>query len=182
MQTVHERCGPVVDLGYGSNRMVLVFGAEANEHVISKAADCFEWGEAMQALVAVDGPTALVVSDGDDHKRRRRLVQPAFSIKRVDAHLGLVLTEVDRAPGAWQPGAQLDAGRSLREAVRRIVVRALFGEQLGAAADRFGELLDPGLRYLQKMPQQRFEHDLKINPYARVQRNNQAADQLVLAE
>ncbi len=111
MQELHARYGPVVDFGYRSNRMVLVFGAEANEHVISKAADCFEWGEAMQALVAVDGPTALVVSDGDDHKRRRRLVQPAFSIKRIDAHLGLVVTEVDRALAAWQPGASARRGR-----------------------------------------------------------------------
>ena len=182
MQALHARYGPVVDFGYRSNRMVLVFGAEANEHVISKAADCFEWGEAMQALVAVDGPTALVVSDGDDHKRRRRLVQPAFSIKRIDAHLGLVVTEVDRALATWRSGASLDAAASLREAVRRIVVRALFGEELGAEADRFGELLEPGLQYVQKMPQQRFEHDLRINRYARVQRSNRAADELVLAE
>ena len=150
--------------------------------MLSTAAHTFEWGEAMQALVAVDGPTALVVSDGDDHRRRRRLVQPAFSIKRVDAHLGLVVTEVDRALAAWQPGAQLDASASLRDAVRRIVVRALFGEQLGADADRFGALLEPGLRYVQRMPQRRFEHDLRVNPYARVQRSNRAADELVLAE
>ena len=109
-------------------------------------------------------------------------MQPAFSIKRVDAHLGLVVTEVDRALAAWQPGAQLDASASLRDAVRRIVVRALFGEQLGADADRFGALLEPGLRYVQRMPQGRFEHDLRVNPYARVQRSNRAADELVLAE
>src|SRR5688500_17496447 len=168
--TLRERYGPVVDFEYGSNRAVLVTGVEANEHVLSKAADCFEWGEAMQALVAVDGPTALVVSDGEDHRRRRRLVQPAFSIKRVDAHLGLVVTQVDRALEAWKEGVHLDASASLRDAIRRIVVRALFGEELGAEADRFGELLEPGLRYVQKMPQQRFEHDLRINPYARVRR------------
>jgi cytochrome P450 len=182
LQKLHRRYGPVVDFGYGSGRMILVFGAAANEHVLSTAADAFEWGEAMQALVAVDGPTALVVSDGDDHRRRRRLVQPAFSIKRVDAHLGLVVTEVDRALAAWQPGAQLDAGASLRVAVRRIVVRALFGEQLGADADRFGSLLEPGLRYVQRMPQVRLERDLRVNAYARVQRSNRAADELVLSE
>ncbi len=182
MQELQRRHGPVVDAGYGSGRMILVFGAEANEHVLSTAAHTFEWGEAMQALVAVDGPTALVVSDGEDHRRRRRLVQPAFSIKRVDAHLGLVVSEVDRALAAWRPGVQLDASASLRDAVRRIVVRALFGEQLGAEADQFGALLEPGLRYVQRMPQVRFEHDLRINPYARVQRSNRAADELVLAE
>ena len=182
LQELHRRHGTVVDFGYGSGRMVLLFGAEANEHVLSTAADAFEWGEAMQALVAVDGPTALVVSDGDDHRRRRRLVQPAFSIKRVDAHLGLVVAEVDRALAAWQPGVRLDATTSLRDAVRRIVVRALFGEQLGTEADRFGALLEPGLHYVQRMPQLRVERDLRVNPYARVQRSNRAADDLVLAE
>lgn len=182
MQEVHRRHGPVVDLGAGSSRMILVFGPEANEHVLSKEADSFEWGEAMQALVAVDGPTALVVSDGDDHRRRRRLVQPAFSIKRVDAHLALVIAEVDRALRDWHPGPRFDAVPSLRTAVRRIVVRALFGEELGAEADRFGEHLEPGLRYVQRMPQVRFEHDLKVNSYARVQRSNRQADELVLTE
>lgn len=182
MQEVHWRHGPVVDLGAGRGRVILVFGAEANEHVLSKEADSFEWGEAMAALVAVDGPTALVVSDGDDHRRRRRLVQPAFSIKRIDAHIGLVTAEVDRALDAWRPGSPFDAVPSLRTAVRRIVVRALFGEELGAVADRFGELLEPGLRYVQRLPQMRFEHDLRVNPYARVQRSNRQADELVLAE
>src|SRR3546814_7727873 len=32
------------------------------------------------------------------------------------------------------------------------------------------------------MPQLRFEHDLKVNAYARVQRSNRAADELVVAE
>ena len=182
MQEVHRRFGPVADIGYGSSRMLLVLGAEANEHVLSKAAHCFEWGEAMQALVAVDGPTALVVSDGDDHRRRRRLVQPAFAVKRVDAHLDLVVAEVDRALGEWRSGATFDAVPSLRAAIRRVVVRALFGEGLGEEADRFGELLDPGLRYVQRMPQLRLERDLRINAYARVQRNNGEADALVLAE
>lgn len=182
MEDAHQRFGPVVDLGYGSSRMILLFGPEANEHVLSTSAHAFEWGEAMQALVAVDGPTALIVSDGDDHRRRRRLVQPAFSIKRVDAHLALVTAEVDRALAPWEPGPAFDAAASLREAVRRIVVRALFGEHLGSEADRFGALLDPGLRYVQRMPQVRVERDLKVNPYARVQRSNRAADALVRAE
>src|SRR3546814_9390675 len=32
------------------------------------------------------------------------------------------------------------------------------------------------------MPQLRFEHDLKVNAYARVERSNRAADELVVAE
>ena len=179
---LYRRHGPVVDFGYGSGRMILVFGAEANEHVLSTAADAFEWGEAMQALVAVDGPTALVVSDGEDHRRRRRLVQPAFRSSGSTPTSAWSSTRSTARSATWQPGANIDASASLRDAVRRIVVRALFGEELGSEADRFGDLLEPGLRYIQRMPQGRFEHDLRVNPYARVQRSNRAADELVLAE
>lgn len=77
MEEAHRRFGPVVDLGYGSARMILLFGVEANEHVLAKAAHTFEWGEAMQALVAVDGPTALVVSDSDDHRQSGQTNLPA---------------------------------------------------------------------------------------------------------
>src|SRR3546814_18563522 len=96
MQEVHPRHGPVVEAGYGSGRMILLFGPEANGHVLSTAAHTFEWGEAMQALVAGDGPTALIVSDGDDHRRRRRPVQPAFSDRKRGGQGKRVSVSVDR--------------------------------------------------------------------------------------
>src|SRR3546814_6966144 len=94
MQELHRRHGPVVDVGYGSGRMILLLGPDANEHVLSTAAHTFEWGEAMQALVAVEGPTVLNVSDGNAHRRPPRSVQPACSHKRIDTHLGRVVTNV----------------------------------------------------------------------------------------
>ena len=137
----------------------------------------------MQALVAVDGP------DRPRRVRRRRPQAPA------PARAAGLLDQAGRRPprarrrrgrprarARGSPAPSSTPAASLRDAVRRIVVRALFGEELGAEADRFGELLEPGLRYVQKMPQQRFEHDLQVNPYARVQRSNRAADELVLAE
>ncbi len=52
-----------------------VFGPEANQHVLADGAANFTWREAFGLLEVVDGPTALVLSDGDEHRRRRRLVQ-----------------------------------------------------------------------------------------------------------
>ena len=31
------------------------------------------------------GPTSMLVSDGDDHARRRSLVQPAFALRKLQA-------------------------------------------------------------------------------------------------
>lgn len=182
LQEMHRRFGPVVDVGHGPARAIYLFGADANEHVLSSAAAAFEWGPAMRSLVVVDGPTALVVSDGEDHRRRRRLVQPAFSRRRVDAHLGLIVREVDRVLDTWRPGSRLDAHASLRSGVRRIVLRALFGEHLGDRADEVGERLEPALRYIQRNPLTRLDVSAGVNAYSRSRRGVRATDEIVRAE
>lgn len=183
LERLHERYGPVVDVGYRIPiRLTYVFGPEANEHVLSSGADNFTWREAFELLEVVDGPQALLLSDGADHRRRRRLVQPAFSIKRVDAHLGLVLSELDRVLDGWIPGRELVAHAELRPAIRRIVVRGLFGEHLGELADDIGERLEPALRYVQRTPLRRVDVDLRFNGYGRAVRSRRAVDELIRAE
>ena len=173
---LRRRFGPVVEWASGPFRFVYLFGLEANEHVLASNAANFEWAPAFRLLEVVDGPTALVLSDGADHKRRRRLVQPAFSMKRIDAHLGVILEEVDRALDGWTPGRTLPCLRDLRSAVRRIVLRSLFGDLLGDRADEVGELLEPALRYVQRSPLARFDLDLRRNAYARARRGVRAAE------
>jgi hypothetical protein len=180
LQELHRRYGPVVDVGRGPARYVLLFGAEANEHVLVSNAANFLWGPAMWPLEVIDGETALILSDGADHRRRRRLVQPAFSVKRIDAKVGLVLEELDRTLATWTPGRRLVAHAELRPAVRRIVLRSLFGDGLGDRATEVGELLEPALRYVQRFP--RLDVDLGVNAYARAVRGVRAADAVVAAE
>jgi cytochrome P450 len=174
--------GSVVDAGYGPLRFTYVFGAEANEQVLGANAANFEWAPAFRTLEVVDGPTALVLSDGADHKRRRRLVQPAFSMKRIDAHLGVISEEIDRALDGWVPGRRFQAYDDLRVAVRRIVLRSLFGELLADRADEVGELLGPALAYVQRTPFTRFDRDLRFNAYARAVRGVREADAVIAAE
>jgi cytochrome P450 len=180
---LHRRYGPVVDFGYRFPiRAVCLFGPEANKHLLADNADNFLWAEAFRLLEVVDGPTALVMSDGGEHRRRRRLVQPAFAVKRVDAHLDLIVAELDRTLAGWRPGRRLDAHAELRAAVRRIVVRALFGDQMGAVADEIGDRLEPALRYVQRTPLSRLDVDLRWNGYGRARAAASAVDELILGE
>ena len=118
LDRLHRVYGPVVDFGYRIPiRVVCLFGPEANQHLLADNADNFLWADAFRLLEVVDGPTALVLSDGVEHRRRRRLVQPAFGVKRVDAHLDLVVAELDRTLAGWRPGAT--AGRPRRAASGR---------------------------------------------------------------
>jgi cytochrome P450 len=180
---LYAKFGPVADVGYRVPiRVVYLMGVEANRYILSEHPENFTWNEAFALLEVVDGPTALVLSDGDEHRRRRRLVQPAFAIKRVDVQLDLIVREIDRTLSTWTPGRRLDAMAELRATVRRIVVRALFGEQLGAEADHIGELLEPALRYVARTPMSRIDIELPFLPYSTAVRARRAVDAIVLAE
>lgn len=183
LEHLYETYGPVVDVGYRVPiRLVYLMGVEANRYILSEKPENFTWAEAFSMLEVVDGPTALVLSDGPEHRRRRRLVQPAFALKRVDAHLDLAVREIDRTLDGWVPGRRLDAFGELRATVRRIVVRALFGEHLGDVADHIGEQLEPALRYVSRTPLSRVDVDLPFLPYGRAVRARKAVDAVVLAE
>ena len=127
---LHERYGTVVEFGVRPFRYVVLYGAEANKLILADRVDAFRWRDAFAMLEPVDGPTALVMSDGDVHKRRRRLVQPAFHTKRINSYLDLMVEEVDRCLDGWTSGREFKAYDELRSSVRRVVVRALFGDDL----------------------------------------------------
>jgi cytochrome P450 len=152
-QLLHDRYGPVVHLGFWPAAYTYLFGREANELILSQRPDEFTWREALRALEAIDGPTALVLSDGAEHKRRRRLVQPAFGTRRIDAAVPIVVEEVDAAIDSFPVGGEVDVYAVYRKTVRRIVVRVLFGDGLAGQADALGEALEPAIRFVDRPPQ-----------------------------
>lgn len=182
LEHLHERYGPIALIGGGPQRYVCAFGPEAHQLVMVDRPEAFRWGEAFEPLVAVNGPTALVVSDGDEHRRRRRLVQPAFGVKRIEGYLPIVLDEAGRVIDGWTPGQTTDVIADLRHAVRRIVVRALFGDGLRHRADEIGEHLEVAIAYVNRTPLSRLDKDWPGLPYRRAMRARRAVDDIVYAE
>ena len=148
LTNLHDSYGPIVKLGLGPATVVLVFGPEANEMILSGAPQAFRWRESMKALIPVDGDTTLVVSDGEDHARRRRLVQPGFHKRRIDGYVDLMSAEANQVLDTIASGDVIDAYGLFRMAIRRTVVLALFGEHLRARADEIGDLLQPAFDFI----------------------------------
>jgi cytochrome P450 len=183
MPELYRRYGPVCEIGRpGPFRYVFLFGAEANELLLAGNPSNFVWRDATAPLIPVDGDTALIVSDGDDHRRRRRLVQPAFGRKRIEGYLPIAVDEVTATVDRWRPGDVLDVHAELRASVRRIVVRALFGDRLQARADELGDHLQLALDYVNRPPVLRFDHELPGTAYRRAMAARRRADEIVFAE
>ncbi|UGT94334.1 cytochrome P450 [Mycobacterium ostraviense] len=149
---LYRHRGAVVDAGVGRHGFVYLLGAEANKFVFANA-DAFSWRETFESLVPVDGPTALIVSDGEDHRRRRSVVAPGLRHRQVQDYVQTMVSTVDAVIDTWRPGQRLDLYQEFRSAVRRSTAESLFGPRLAAHSDFLGEQLQPLLDLTHRPPQ-----------------------------
>jgi cytochrome P450 len=148
---LHRDYGDVVAFGFGPSKAVALFGTAANEFVFT-GPERFRWREAFDVLVPVDGDTALIVSDGPDHRRRRRVVAPAFHHRQVAGYVEQMVASVDTTIDTWRVGQAVVLYRERRSAVRRATVRILFGDRLAADAEMLGAQLQPVLDVVNSSP------------------------------
>ncbi len=144
--------GPVIDSGVGRHGYTYLLGPEANKFVFANA-DAFSWAQTFESLAIVDGPTALIVSDGDDHRRRRSVVAPGLRHRQIQDYVETMVSNIDTVIDGWRPGQRLDIYRQCRSAVRRSTAESLFGSRLAMQSDFLGEQLQPLLDLTHQLPQ-----------------------------
>lgn len=144
--------GPVINSGVGRHGYTYLLGPEANKFVFTNA-DAFSWAQTFESLAIVDGPTALIVSDGDDHRRRRSVVAPGLRHRQIQDYVQTMVSNIDTVIDGWRPGQRLDIYRRCRAAVRRSTAESLFGSRLAEHSDFLGEQLQPLLDLTHQLPQ-----------------------------
>jgi cytochrome P450 len=83
----------------------------------------------------------LLTSEGEFHRRQRRLSQPAFHPQRLQTY-GAVMSEYAvRARERWQAGAELDLHREMMALTMAVVGKTLFDADVEGEADEIGASL-----------------------------------------
>ena len=149
---LYRRRGPVINSGVGRHGYTYLLGAEANRFVFANA-DAFSWQKTFENLALVDGPTALIVSDGDDHRRRRSVVAPGLRHRQIQDYVGTMVASIDAVIDGWRSGQRLDIYQQCRAAVRRSTAESLFGQRIAVHADLLGKQLQPLLDLTHRLPQ-----------------------------
>ncbi len=136
LATLYRRRRPVIRFG----GYVYLLGPEANRFVFANS-ELFTWREAFDWLIPVDGATSMLLSDGDDHRRRRALVQPSMHHRQIADYLITMAESADQVIDAWRPGQSVDVYDLFRAAIRRTTLLTLFGPSLASDADFLGRRL-----------------------------------------
>ena len=93
---------------------------------------------AFRELGEVLGDSGLLTTDGERWRTHRRIVQPAFSPRRMDGYARVMIREAVAEASRWRPGQTLDVSEAMMELTLRIVARTLFGHEVSAPNDGHG--------------------------------------------
>ena len=136
-----DEYGPFVRFGVFTNTFYLVSDPELAREVLVAQAAVFPKDERDIKILSRLVGIGLVTANGEVHKRQRRLAQPAFHSKRVEAYAGTMVDYTEAMLDEWRDGQVFDAAEEMRQLTMYIVARTLFGADRAAmreTADRVG--------------------------------------------
>jgi cytochrome P450 len=124
---MHETYGPVFTMRLLYLPVVFALGPEANHYMTVSNASNFRWRDgSMGDLIPLLGD-GLLTTDGDYHRRARKLMLPAFHREQLAASTAIMVEETQQALAGWQPGMELNLYSWARRLALRVAMRALFG-------------------------------------------------------
>ncbi|HXE46026.1 MAG TPA: cytochrome P450 [Conexibacter sp.] len=151
-----DRYGDVFTIRLNTGRTVVIAGDPAiTKEVFQGGGEDLHAGAGNVILKPILGAGSLLLLDGSEHLRQRRLMLPSFHGERMRAY-GETMTEVaERYVGRWQAGESYPAHPTMQAITLEIILRTVFGvedqarvEQLAAPVKRLLNSTDQPLRLL----------------------------------
>jgi cytochrome P450 len=132
LQAIRRRHGDVVTLGtLFDERFVMVFDPELVRSVFQGSNAQLHAGEANALLGPILGQRSVLLLDGDEHLRHRRLMLPAFHGRQMLAHAETMRDCADREIDSWPLGEPFSLLASMQSLTLRVIVQAVFGYSPG---------------------------------------------------
>jgi cytochrome P450 len=72
----------------------------------------------------------LITSDGESHKRQRRIAAPAFHRQRIQAYGSIMVERAAAMREVWRPGVEIDVSAEMMRLSLEVVARTLFAQEV----------------------------------------------------
>jgi cytochrome P450 len=134
---VGERFRRYGDLYCATSDGVPLFVLKHPDHIAQVLLGTGKFGKGHSALDRLSHVlgNGLLTSEGDEWKRQRRMIQPAFTKKKLQGYAGVMTDECERAASRWAQGGVRDMSREMVELTLRVVTRTLFDHDAGDETD-----------------------------------------------
>jgi cytochrome P450 family 135 len=184
IESCRRRYGDLFSLRLGPRRnTVVVAEPNAARQVIRGDPSVFRAGDANGILKPVVGPASLLVLDGDEHMRHRRILLPAFGAAHGQAFAQVVEAAARERLAAWRAGETVMLQREMEAISLEAILSLALGpgpkDRLEQFRVRVPEMMRRCSSPFTLLPY--FRHELGgITPYARLRQVLDELDSLFL--
>lgn len=126
--------GYIVDSGRGHDKVwlaeagsLLVVAPELVRTVLISRVDAFRKSVVTRLATRDYVQGGVILAEGDEHARQRRLLQPAFTAVAVEAQGADILARARAEVAGWEDGAVVDVDPRMAGLALSVVSKALFG-------------------------------------------------------
>lgn len=164
----------------GPQRTFLLSKPEYIEDVLVANDWNYVKGRGLQRARKVLGK-GLLTSEGNFHRRQRRLSQPAFHKQRIAAYAAAMTEYASRARDGWRAGETRDIAQEMMQLTLAIVAKTLFDADVQGEAQQIGKALTEVLELFATFssPLTAFTDKLPTARNRRVKRGKQRLDETI---
>ena len=149
--SAHRRYGDVFTLRVLGQQWVAIAHPDAVKEVLSLGPEKVDSGEANQALSPVLGMRNLLLLDGAEHLRRRRIVLPPFHGERMRAYEETIRAAIGAQIQQWPLGEPVATLPRMQALTFAVIMRCVFGVEEGERVGDLGEALQAMISWVTDM-------------------------------
>jgi cytochrome P450 len=140
--------GDISRFRFGNRYVVLVNEAQAVGEVLLEREEDYHKGPALSVYSRPLLGNGLLTSEGDFHRKQRRLASPAFAHKRIVGYATPMAEATERIQASWVTGETIDVSHEMMRLTLGIVGKTLFDvENMDDDADTLGSSLTAIMHY-----------------------------------
>lgn len=138
--------GDIVTIGRRNQQNIIILNhPDLIKEVLVTKASFFKKGRGLQIAGQFLG-NGLLTSEGETHKRQRRLMQPQFHLKQVSTFADLMTEHTERMISNWVNMEDRNIHRDMTELALGIINYAMFGHIMTEDVQKIGEIIESGSR------------------------------------
>ncbi len=130
---VAKQYGEIANFRLLNFQIYLLSSPEAIQEVLVTKRASFEKSKLDQDILGKFLGNGILLSESDFHKQQRKMVQPAFHVKRIQAYADTMVHFADKMLDKWEGQTDLDIVEEMMDVSMRIVSKTLFDAEVDDA-------------------------------------------------
>ncbi len=130
--------GRVSHYKLGWNHIVFINDAEMIREILINQPQNFIKERTQRRMKILLGE-GLITSDGEIHRRQRRIAAPAFHRQRIQAYGAIMVERAATMRLGWRPGQHIDASAEMMRLALQIVAKTLFNTDVTRDVQRIND-------------------------------------------